>query len=64
MRSVLNLDETPPVLDQSFMTTSKVRSELPTEIEMENITILKLFSSAEDIHVKTREVSQNTDFDM
>ena len=68
MRSVLNLDETLTVLDPYFRTTSKVRSELPAEIHMENIPILKYFSLAEGIHIKTRELSQNTDltliFDM
>ena len=31
---------------------------------MESIPLLELSSLAEDIHVKTREASQNTDFDM
>ena len=38
--------------------------ELPTDIKMERIPILKLLSLAEDIHIKTQEASQNTDFDM
>ena len=31
---------------------------------MESIPMEDLFSLAEDIHVKTREASKNTDFDM
>ena len=38
--------------------------ELPTDLEMESIPLEELSSLAEDIHVKTREVSQNTDLDM
>ena len=33
-------------------------------IEMESIPFMELSSLIEDIHVKTREVSQNTDLDM
>ena len=33
-------------------------------IEMESIPFMELSSLVEDIHVKTREVSQNTDLDM
>ena len=31
---------------------------------MESVSLMELLSLAEDIHVKTREASQNTDFDM
>ena len=37
---------------------------MPTDIEMESVSLMELLSLAEDIHVKTREASQNTDFDM
>ena len=33
-------------------------------LEMESIPMEDLFSLAKDIHVKTREASKNTDFDM
>ena len=37
---------------------------MPTDIEMESVSLMELLSLAEDIHVKTREASQNTDLDM
>ena len=64
IKSVLSLDETPPGLERSFKAATKLRSELPTDIEMESIPLEKLSSLAEDIHLKTREASQNTDLDM
>ena len=38
--------------------------KLPTGLQMESIPLKELLSLAEDILVKTREVSQNTDIDM
>ena len=38
--------------------------KLPTDLQMESIRLKELSSLAEDILVKTREVSQNTDIDM
>ena len=64
MKSVLSLDETPPALEISFKTATKLKGELPTDLEMESIPLEELSSLAEDIHVKTREASQNTDLDM
>ena len=66
MKSVLSLDETPSALERSFKAKTKLRRELslPTDLEMENIPLEKLSSLAEEIHVKTREASQNTDLDM
>ena len=37
---------------------------MPTDLEMKSISLKELSSLAEDIHVKTREASQNTDLDM
>ena len=39
---------------------SKLKNELPTDLKMESIPLKELSSLAEDIHVKTREASQNT----
>ena len=39
-------------------------SVLPTDLQMETIPLKDLSSLAEEIHVKTREASQNTDLDM
>ena len=64
LKSVLSLDETPSALERSFKAATKLRRELPTDIEMESIPLMELSSLVEDIHVKTREASQNTDLDM
>ena len=64
MKSVLSLDETPSALERSFKAATKLRCELPTNIEMESILRDELSSLVEDIHVKTREASQNAELDM
>ena len=64
MKSVLGLDETPSALERSFKAATKLKRELPTDIEMESIPLIELLFLAEKIHVKTREASQNTDLDM
>ena len=64
MKSVLNLDETPPALERSFKAATKLKDEFPTDIEMESIPLEELSSLAKEIHVKTREASENTDLDM
>ena len=43
---------------------SKFKSELSTDLEMESIPLVEPSSLVDDIHVKTRETSQNTDHDM
>ena len=57
MRSILNLNETPPAKEQSFNAATKLNVELSTDIEMENVLIMELSSLGKDIHVKTREAS-------
>ena len=39
-------------------------SVLLTNIEMKSVSLMELSSLAEDIHVKTRKASQNTDLDI
>ena len=51
-------------LERSFKAATKLMRELPTDIEMESIPLEGISSLVEDIHVKTREASQNTDLDM
>ena len=58
------IDRTPPALERSISATSKLKSELQTDLEMESIPLKELSPLVEDIHVKTREASQNTDLDM
>ena len=63
MESVLSVDETPTALERSVKTATKLKSELPTDLQMESIPLKELFSLVEDIHIKTREALQNTDLD-
>ena len=44
MKSVLSLDETHSGLERSFNTATKLRRELPTDIEMESIPLGELTS--------------------
>ena len=64
MKNFLGVDNTPPSLERSFKAATKLKGELPTDIEMESIPPMELLSLVEDIHVKTQERSQNTDLDM
>ena len=64
MKSVLNLNETPFALERSFKAATKLKRELPTDIEMESIPLMELSSLVEDIHIKTGQELQNTDLDM
>ena len=56
MKSVLSLDQTPSALERLISAA--------TDLQMESIPLKKPSSLAEDIHVKTREVSQQTSLDM
>ena len=51
-------------MDRSFKAATKLRIELPTDIEMESIPLEDFLSLVEDIHVKTQKASQNTDLDI
>ena len=53
MKSVLSLVETPSALERSFKAATKLRHELPTDIEMDSIPLEGLLSLVEDVHVKT-----------
>ena len=53
MKSVLSLDESPFALERSFKVATKLKGELPTDLEMESIPLKELSSLVEDIHVKT-----------
>ena len=64
MKSVLRLDEIPSALERYFKPATKLSRELPKDIEMNRIPLEELLSLFEDIHVKTRETSQNTDLKM
>ena len=64
MKKFLGIDATPPSLERSISAAIKLKSELPTDLQMESIPLKEFSSLVEDIHVKTREASQNTSFDM
>ena len=64
MKNVLGLDETPSALDRSVKAATKLKTDLPTDLEMEDIPLKDLSSFAADIHIKTREASQNTGLNM
>ena len=53
MKNFLGIVETPAALERSFKVTTKLRCELPTDIEMVSMPLMELSSLAEDIHVKT-----------
>ena len=61
MKSVLSLDETPPLLERSLKAATKLKVGLPTDLEMEDIPLKDLSSLVEGIHIKTTEVSKQTD---
>ena len=64
MKNFLNLEQTPPSIDRWIKAANLLKSEIPTQTDIENIPIFDLSSAVEDIRIKTREASQNTDLDM
>ena len=64
MKSILRLDKAPPSLGRSISAASKLKTELPTDLQMETIPSQELSSLTKDIHIKTQESSQNTSLDM
>ena len=61
MKTVLSLDEAPPLPERSISAASKLKGELPTDLQMERIQLKELSSLVTDIHIKTQEATQNTD---
>ena len=64
MKNFLGIKRTPPAWKRSISAAINLKSELPTDLQMESIPLEELSSSVEDIVVQTREASQNTDLDM
>ena len=60
----LGIEITPPLFERSISAASKLKSKLPTDLQMESIPFKELSSLTEEIHIKTQEVSQNTSLDM
>ena len=46
LKSVLSLDQTPSALERSISAATKLKSELPTDLEMESIPLKELSSLA------------------
>ena len=55
MKSLLSIDETPSALERSFRAATKLRRELPTDMEMESIPLMELSSLSEDNHLDMQE---------
>ena len=64
MKSVLSLDETPPSPKRLISAATKLKSELPTDLQMESILPKKLSSLVEDLLIKARVASQQSTLDM
>ena len=61
MKNLLDIEETPPALEQSFKAATKLKRQLSTDLEMQTVPLMGLSSLAKDIQVKSQEVSQNND---
>ena len=48
------------MLERFLRAESRLKSELPTDLQMESIPLGELSSLAEEVHVKLREASQET----
>ena len=64
MKKFLGVDKTRPALVRSFRVAAILKSELLTDLEIESIPPEELSGLVEDIHVNTREASENTDMNM
>ena len=64
MKNFLGIDRTPSLLERPLSAASKLKSDLPTDLEMESIPPIEHLSLVEAIHVKTQEASQNIELDM
>ena len=64
MENFLGIETTLPSLERSISAATKLEAELPTDLQMESIPLQELSSFTEEIHIKTREASQQTSLDM
>ena len=64
MENFLGIETTLPSLERSISAATKLEAELPTDLQMESILLQELSSLTEEIHIKTREASQQTSLDM
>ena len=52
------------MLDRSISAATKLKSELPTDLQMESISLKDILPLTEETHIKTGEALQNTSLDM
>ena len=64
MNRILSIEGEVPDLHRSIIFAKKLREELPTELEMEEILLQDLSHLAEQMHVGTREAATNIDLNM
>ena len=64
MKKNLNQEQTSPPIDWLIKAANLLKSETPTQTDIETIPLFDLSSVVEDIRIKTRETLQNTDLDM
>ena len=50
MKNSLGIDITPSSLERSISATTRLKGELPTDLQMESIDLEKLSTLVEDIH--------------
>ena len=55
MKKFLGIDRTPPALERLLSPASKLKSELPTDLQMESISPIELSSLLEDIFLLKHE---------
>ena len=63
MKAILSVNEIPE-LDKTTAAAVKLRKELPTVREIENIPLQDLSTVANDVHILTKEASQITELDI
>ena len=64
MKNFLGIETTPPSLERLISAATRLKSEFPTDLQMESIPLRGLSSLTEEIHIKTQEASQQTSIDM
>ena len=64
MKNMLGLDETPSLLERSKTAARKLASIIPTDLQMDNISLQDLSKTISTVEHEVKEASQNTDLDM
>ena len=64
MKNMLGLDKTPSQSEQSRTAARKLESVIPTDLQMDNISMKDLSRVIINVEHEVRETSQNTDLDM